>query len=214
MIELKNIYRGHEIKFYNQLKKFQKKLLEDFITAHPEFFTDQAIKSMFTYQNPNGTNDVLYKSKKSESWKVAGIKVFGKINEARRDMYPTAYKLVESFGDQCYMATYSLIEPHTVIIRHSDAEFREGSTIRIHIPLYVMPGDVGFEVEGEVVGWDDIFAFNNQKLHGAWNNTDHRRLVFLLDLYRSACDLPPVQLWYPGMNNNIPPFEKTKGPNI
>jgi len=77
----------------------------------------------------------------------------------------------------------------------------------------VPQGDIGFEVEGEIVLWDDVFSFNNQKLHSVWNNTPERRLVLLLDLLRDTCDLPPAPAWTPGCNDGVSAFEKTRDPN-
>lgn len=214
MIELKNIYRARELKFYDLLKGVQKDLLDDFSKLFPDFLNGGSLLSARTYQNPSGTNEMLYESKTEEPWKVTGVKAFGSLLAEKKEVYPTAFKIAEMFGDDCFMATYSLFEPNTILYRHTGTENREAKFIRIHIPLYIPAGDVGFEVEGEVIHWDDIFAFNNQKLHSAWNGTNERRLVFLLDLTREVCGFPPAPAWYPGMNDHVPPFEKTKGPTL
>ena len=130
--------------------------------------------------------------------------------EEFRERYPTAFKIIDYFGDAIYSAAYIVMEPQMIIRRHSDSANKEATWIRVHIPLIVPEGDLGLECQGEQRHWDEIFAFNAQKAHSAWNFTDKRRLVIVVDLLRSACDLPPVEAWYPGCNDGIPRFEKTE----
>lgn len=112
-------------------------------------------------------------------------------DEELKQHFPTAVKLTEYYGDDCPLSNYSTIEAGTVIHRHTGIENRTGKYIRVHIPLIIPEGDLFFEVAGEVVRWDDIFAFNNQKVHSAWNNTDKRRAVFIIDVDRERLGLPP-----------------------
>jgi aspartyl/asparaginyl beta-hydroxylase (cupin superfamily) len=212
MTELKNIYRGDEVKFANLFRSLRTALLEEFLKAHPDFQTGAEFNSVNYYNNPTGSNNKLYS--KDSAWKMTGVKVFGKLKPENKKLYPTAYDLVEAFGDNCFIGCYSIFEPNTILYRHTGTENRKAENIRIHIPLYIPDGDIGFEVEGEEILWHDVFSFNNQKLHSGWNNTNERRLVFLIDLKRSICDLPAAPEWYPGMNDHVPFFEKTKDPNI
>lgn len=215
MLELKNVYIGKEIKFYHLLKALIPSLTDDFYKAHPDFQSSNKFVSVPYYTNPSGTNDKLYKSTTNEAaWKMSGIKGYGKFKENTKTLYPTGYELASAFGDDCYIACYSIFEPNTILYRHTGVENRKAKYIRIHIPLFIPPGDIGFEVEGQEVYWDDIFAFNNQKLHSGWNNTDQRRLVFLLDLSREILNLPSAPEWYSGMNDHVPVFEKTRDPNL
>jgi len=105
--------------------------------------------------------------------------------------YPTAYKLMKKFEGDIGIASYSVIEPKSVIERHTGPENRDGEYLRIHIPLIIPEGDVFFECLGEVIKWDDIWGFNNQLIHSAHNYTDEYRLVFLIDLRRTAIGLEP-----------------------
>lgn len=109
--------------------------------------------------------------------------------------FPTAYKLIKEFWDDCPIASYSYMAPGTVLHRHTGPENRLGEYIRIHIPLIIPPGDVFFEVDGEETTWDDIFGFDNQLVHSAHNLSDGHRLIFLIDIKRSRIGLPPGQLF-------------------
>jgi aspartyl/asparaginyl beta-hydroxylase (cupin superfamily) len=98
---------------------------------------------------------------------------------------------MHEYGDDCPIANYSILAPNSVINRHTGIENRSGEFIRIHIPLIVPQGEIFFEVYGEEVRWDDIFAFNNQFVHSAHNYTDQYRLCFLIDIRRTRAGLPP-----------------------
>jgi hypothetical protein len=130
------------------------------------------------------------------TWKSISLKYrFQEMNidadEELRAYFPTAIKLTEYYGDDCTLSAYSTIEAGTIIHRHTGVENRSGKYIRVHIPLIVPQGEIFFEVAGEVVTWDDIFAFHNQKVHSAWNCTDQRRVVYIIDITRERLGLPP-----------------------
>lgn len=132
-----------------------------------------------------------------DGWKNIEIKYHDSSNNVKWDInsdyaknrFPTAYSLVQEFGDDCPIASYSYLGPKTVLHRHTGPENRFGEYIRIHIPLIIPPGDLFFEVNGEEVTWDDIFAFDNQLVHSAHNLSDGHRLIFLLDIKRSRIGL-------------------------
>lgn len=225
-MELKNVYRGDEVKFVAMFRALRSALLADFIAAHPDFLTGE--KSNIAGQgfgidytkdgglNHTPTDSSLYTNRK-ESWTTVGLKspVVGlsyKNQSVYRSRYPTAFALIEMFGNACQMAAYTILEPGAIIYRHTGLEDRAAKNIRVHIPLHVPNGDIGFEVEGETVIWDDVFSFNDQKLHSAWNNTSQRRLILFVDLTREKCDLPPAPAHFPGCNAHVPVFEKTRDP--
>jgi hypothetical protein len=109
--------------------------------------------------------------------------------------YPTAHKLITEFGKDCPIASYSVLGPKTVLHRHTGPENREGKYIRIHIPLIIPKGDLFFEVNGEEITWDDIFGFDNQFVHSAYNLSNKYRLIFLIDISRKRLGLPKGTPW-------------------
>ncbi len=134
------------------------------------------------------------------SWKAIGLrfenKRLGILSETDEDdekriKYPTAYKLIQRFQGDIGNAGYSIIEPNSVIDRHTGPENRDGEYLRIHIPLIIPIGDIFFECLGEIITWDDIWGFNNQLIHSAHNYTNEYRLIFLIDLRRTAIGLEP-----------------------
>ena len=222
MIELKNIYRGREVKYYDFLMSQRQGLIDEFLKSYPDFVDSESLapidkaipefSSVITYNEKGDTSDTFkdFLTPGKASWNTLPTStLFGQELKDRQSFFPTAFKIKEFFGDNVRALTYSSLEPNSAIFRHVGIENKEATHIRIHIPLLVPDGDIGFEVWGEEVYWDDIFAFNNQKVHSAWNHTNKRRLVFLLDVKRSYMDMPPAPEWYPGCNENAPFFSKT-----
>ena len=141
-------------------------------------------------------------------WSDAGI-LKERFREPKiRARYPTACALLERFGDHCGCAGYSVLERQAVITRHTGIENRDNEYLRIHVPLIVPAGDIFFEVEGTEIDWSDIWGFDNQLVHSAHNLTDHRRLVFLIDLRRDFLGLPDQPPFDPEREKNIPPFTR------
>lgn len=216
-MEPKNIYRGDEVKFAALFRALQPALLAEFLAAHPDFFSNNILEEP---EYPD--RDPVTSAEQRKLWKGVGIKWksltgplapdITAVLEKNQAKYPVAHAMVMAFGDNCPVAAFSVVEAGGIIYRHTDVPHRLRRTMSIHIPLYIPKGDVGFEVEGETSTWDDVFSFNNQKLHGVWNNTSERRLVFIIQLTRAFCGLPPED-WTPGCNTHVPVFEKTRSPN-
>jgi len=212
-MELKNIYRGDEVKFAAMFRALQPALLAEFLAAHPDFFSNNPLGGIPNY--PMQMRKANTTVEQYNQWKMSPIKNPGTrtMFKSQQEKYPVAYAMIQAFGDHCPAAGFSIIEPGCIIYRHTDEKYsRLYRTINIHIPLYIPKGDLGFEVEGEVSAWDDVFSFNTQKLHSVWNNTSERRLIFILQLTREFCGLPPAD-WTPGCNAHVPVFEKTRDPN-
>lgn len=210
-MEIKNIYKGKEFKFYDELMALRAGLIHDFLNSHPNYTNLTAphddLKEIF----PNTTAAVLnYDTDKMPDINPYLVDVEKWEGNTPKN-YPTAYQILKRFPE-CSFSWYAVLPPHSVIRRHTGPENRTGESIRIHIPLIIPTGDIGFEVAGEIIDWSDLFAFNNQKLHSAWNNTDEYRLCFILDLPRSLCDLPPGEPWKQESDDNTPAFPYSNNP--
>jgi ornithine lipid ester-linked acyl 2-hydroxylase len=82
-------------------------------------------------------------------------------------------------------ASISIMEPNIQIMPHRGDT---NAVVRAHLP-FVVPSplpDCGFEVNKQKISWEEgkVFIFNDAALHSAWNNTDKRRYVMLLDVMR------------------------------
>jgi hypothetical protein len=142
--------------------------------------------------------------------KYAGIKtIFPNMVEK----FPTASEIVLEYGDDCPVAFYSIMAPNTQLHRHTGPENLDGKNIRVHIPLIIPEGDIFLEVNGEFVTWEDIFCFDNQYVHSAYNYSDEWRLIFLIDFTRESIGIPPGQ-HYDEIRNGDPNirFDRNRNP--
>jgi hypothetical protein len=206
------IFRRHEIPIADYLMGFQQALKNDFLEPLKMFGNDCSLNYatniiMPSMQDRKDISDELSSymvqhtnsTPNREMWRVKDLKysneTIGKYfieNDPETvKTYSTAMKLIDEYGEDCLIAGYSLLGPNSKINRHTDVENRSSEFIRIHIPLIVPKGEVYFEVFGERVTWDDIFAFNNQFVHSAHNNTPDWRLCFVIDIRRTRIGLPP-----------------------
>lgn len=222
MLPKKNIYRGKEVIHYDYLMSLREDLIKDFFKQHPDFngqnfWPTTALTipnswgmSLLKY---NHVNEIGKLDKKDTAEQRMSLI---KHNEENKVKYPTAYnKIIDHWGDDCQVAAYLTLHPGAVLQRHTDDENRESKYIRIHIPLIIPDGDVGMEIYGEEIRWDDLFAFDNQKIHSVWNFTDKPRLIFLLNLSRSICDMPPTEPWDKQRDElDSPPFPKLYGNSL
>jgi hypothetical protein len=187
----KKIFTKDEIPIADYLMSYKDALTAEFLNYHQDFLDGEFKKGVVTRP--------IYSVEKfistPDAWKSTWVKyVFAHMKEllpfqARR-FFPTAIKLTNEFGGDCPISSYSVLEANSIIHRHTGPENRDGLFLRIHIPLIVPEGDIFFEVGGEVIRWDDIFAFDNQTIHSAYNYSNKRRLVYLIDIRRSRLNMP------------------------
>lgn len=223
---VKQYWLREEIPIADELMSYAPALIEEFLEWHSTF-TDSSVPADLTKLTPynqslsaNGVGDRV--QSKPNTWLVDNLKYTSKygevINEYKQDdikkRYPTAEKLIEKFGDNCPIATYSVLNSNSVIKRHTGIENRLGEHLRIHMPLIIPDGDIFFECEGYEIDWSDIWAFDNQLTHSAHNHTPHRRLIFLIDIKRSYLGLPQGSV-YDGIRTlRIPPFVRGALPKV
>lgn len=209
------IFRRHEIPIADHLLSFKEDLTKEFLAYYDDFIEGDFAKGI-PYWNPVIDVDNIKTNK--TSWKVSSVKYNfapaiekstnddSVISTEIQDRFPTAVRLTEEFGNDCPISTYSILESNSVIKRHTGIENRTGEYIRIHIPLIVPPGEIFFEVNGEEIDWSDIFAFDNQQVHSAYNNTPFRRLVYMIDIRRSRIGMPPGQPYNSFKEHYAKPF--------
>ena len=132
---------------------------------------------------------------KARNIEVNGVKYADSSFKKVSETYPTAKTLVNLWSEYTGSAFYSILDRNNEIPIHTNPGNRAGETLRIHIPLIIPKNtgwkQLGFESEGTKLVWDEIWGFDNQSLHSAWNYTDERRLVFIIDLDRDFLGLPP-----------------------
>ena len=222
IFQMKKIWRGSEIPVADYLMSFQEALRNEFMEgcssveeACLKYATDALDLRMFGVPLEETIKGIESKDKVSGEFKrnIGGWKnvqfKYGRHddmidvefdrspNDRIAKRYPTAYQLVQEYGDFCPIASYSILAPQTVLHRHTGPENRTGKYIRIHIPLIVPEGDLFLEASGEEVTWDDIWGFNNQHSHSAYNNSDEWRVIFMIDLDMEHIGMTPCAPFNP-----------------
>jgi Aspartyl/Asparaginyl beta-hydroxylase len=226
----KGIWTRKEIPIAEELLEFKQGLIKDFMAGFDSL--DSALAQCENSIDPerqNVTQEQIAQvivtrntvTNKFEgnvnSWKSV---LFRYVNEAENifvnrpeedyKAYPTAKQMIDKYDKICPMMNYALMGPNTILHRHNGPENRLGKYIRIHIPLIVPEGEIFFEVNGEEIRWDDIFGFNNQLLHSVHNYTPFWRLVFIIDLERTAIGMEPGDPFDVADQNNALPFVRGK----
>lgn len=217
-MEYKHIYLGKELPFVDYFESKKESLRNEFLAEYPDFSSTEVLKNSDIMQN-NITAKISTTRGRGTAWKMLPVKgsyfgqppYYGAYSlEESKAKFPTMVSIIDFFGfDNLGAVTYSVLEANGIIARHTGPENRAGKFIRCHIPLIVPEGDLGMEINGEVVDWSESFGFNNQIIHSVWNNTDYRRLVLMIDIRRSHIGLTDAQPWTEETNANAVPFPKT-----
>ena len=216
----KSIWLRKEISIADELLSLAPKLTEEFLAYHTDFIEGNFSKGVPYINETFDTNNI---KSHEHAWKIDGLKYVYKEknivldpfkNNEIRKRFPTAVALTEKWGEDCPISTYSILEKNSVIERHTGIENRNGEFLRIHIPLIIPKGDIFLEVEGVEIDWSDLFGFDNQFIHSAYNHTDHRRLVYLIDIKRSAIGIEPGEKTNKKRYKDVPPFVRGQYPKI
>lgn len=237
IFKMKKIWRGDEIPISNSLMSYQQALRDEFLNgsssvkeACEKYATDALDLRLFGVSVEESTNFQGIVSKdvmtgKFEfnlgGWKNVQFKYsrhddlidfdfLRADNDRIAKKYATAHNLVKEYGDNCSMASYSILAPQTILNRHTGPENRTGEYIRIHIPLIVPEGDLFLEASGEEVTWDNIWGFNNQHAHSAYNLTDEWRVIFMIDLKMAHIGMTPCSPFDPCIDLSTRPFVRGK----
>lgn len=122
----------------------------------------------------------------SFDWSACFLWEYGVPHRAALDRCPQTAALLErmplaGIPGRAPNAFFSLLRPHTRIPPHTGVT---NTRAIIHLALEIPPG-CGFRVGGETRAWVEgkAFAFDDTIEHEAWNNSDRRRAVLIVDAW-------------------------------
>jgi hypothetical protein len=235
IFNMKKIWRGNEIPIAEYLMGYQTALRDEFLAGSSSVKEacnryasdaldlrifgipiDDVVKGIVSKNIETGRYDPNIGGWKNIQFKFArhddviDFDFTRSANDQIAKKYPTAYKLTQEYGDFCPMASYSILAPNTILNRHTGPENRSGKYIRIHIPLIIPEGDLFLEASGEEVTWDNIWGFNNQHAHSAYNNSDEWRVIFMIDLDMAHIGMTPCDVYDPTIDLATVPFVRGK----
>ena len=190
----RHYYYRKDIRIADWLMSFKDKLIEEYLAYHPDYQTEFSKGKSLSLVH----NNTFFKY-----WKMDWVKLIYPDSNAYIDpdnhpfpeipkAFPTASHIARELGANCEFLAYSTIDPQSIIERHTGPENTKSTKVRIHVPLIIPEGDIWFESEGNEIDWRDLWAFNNQYTHSAYNDTDQRRLILLLDVDREFLGLGPA----------------------
>jgi hypothetical protein len=192
---MKTIWTHEEITIADELLSLAPKLTEEFLNYHKDFYTTFSNAKSYGDNNPLAILDENERTK----WKVEGLRyslpeqriehnLF--LDEKTIKDFPTAAALTKKYHKDCGCSGYSVLESGGVIKPHVDIENRSHNTIRLHIPLIIPETGCVFDVDGVKVEWTDLFGFDNGIIHSAYNESNERRLIYIIDITRSFLGIP------------------------
>jgi len=153
----------------------QKKFIQDILDNWP--------KIMEEYNNVRRTNATPGFDKNATpqaDWRCITLWWYYRACNGFQKQMPFTTKLIEH-GPTHYASGWLMLNPHSSTPVHNHKDW--GHKIIVHFPTYIPEGDVGFNVEGQIYRWKmgEVFAFDCEKTHFGFNNTDEQRSMMVLD---------------------------------
>lgn len=118
---------------------------------------------------------------KEEGWRTVNLMSFLLMYPRLIKKFPVTWEILRQIPNMVTV-TVSVLNPHTRIKAH----FGDSNAIvRTHLGL-VVPGkypDIGLRNGSCEQGWEEgkTFAITIAHRHYAWNNTDHKRIILMVD---------------------------------
>lgn len=121
----------------------------------------------------------------NEGWNVFGLRFMRNDLPEAHAICPFISSLVHKHDKLIYTAGFSIMSPGTIIYPH---EGFSDTVLRCHLGIEVPEGDCFIMVDSVKQNWQEgkAFVFDDTYEHQAWNATDHRRIIMLLDLDKEA----------------------------
>lgn len=171
-----NWYKGNVPVFYDKQDLQAARILEDNFPAIRE-------EIISFYQNETQLFEPMYVPHQYEdkNWLVFSFYGFMLRYPDNLKKFPVLANVLKQIPNMVG-AQISVLKPHTRIKAHISGS---NALIRNHLGILI-PGtypDIGIRVKTEERGWEEgkVLAFTESHRHYAWNNTDHSRIVLLVD---------------------------------
>jgi aspartate beta-hydroxylase len=143
----------------------------------------------------NAEEDYLGGDPRSRAWDAFFFYRHGQRHAARHAACPRTSTALESvpltrIAGHAPEVLFSVLAPQTHIKPHHGVT---NTRVVTHLPLLIPQGDCKLVVGGVGHVWDPgrCVTFDDTFLHEAWNRTDHRRVVLILDTWNP--DLAPEE---------------------
>lgn len=131
------------------------------------------------------SNSGSYKGIEGNGWSSLSALFWGlKVSESLEKKCPTLFSKLYSIPGITSIS-FSRLEPNTTLSEHHG---ETNAIMRCHLGIEVpAPHPIcSMKVAGEERGWEEgkWFLFNDAQHHSAWNKSDKRRIVLIIDVVR------------------------------
>jgi aspartyl/asparaginyl beta-hydroxylase (cupin superfamily) len=172
-----NWYKGKYPNFHDVSKLQSAQVLEDnYVAIKKEVLEFYEREGETTMQ----ANFTPYKYKE-EGWRTVNFMSFMLMYPGLIKKFPVTWEILRTIPDMVGV-TIAVLKPHTRIKAH----FGDSNAIvRTHLGL-VVPGkypELGLRNGSQEKCWEEgkTFAITIAHRHYAWNNTDHKRIIIMVD---------------------------------
>ena len=102
--------------------------------------------------------------------------------EVTKDKFPITHSIINSFNYED--VNFSKLGGNINNVLHKDST-TDKPLIRIHLPLIVPKGDIGIEVNSNLITWEEgkCIVFDTSIPHRFWNFTGHNRVNLLMSIF-------------------------------
>jgi len=118
------------------------------------------------------------------NWKTIGFYFWGKKDNKNLQKYPAIEKILKQIPS-LVTCSFNMLEPNSRILPHYG---ETNAVYRVHLGIEIPAGlpECGFKVKDEQRAWEEgeLLVFLDANKHAAFNNTEKRRYVLLLDIMR------------------------------
>lgn len=131
-------------------------------------------------------------SEPTTAWKTLTFRFFGIDHLPNCKSCPTIERLISKRPD-LVTVEFSMLEPHTHILPHRGFT---GLVYRGHLGMKIPAGEIGLRVADETRRWEEggFLVFDDSIEHEAWNKTDERRVVLMVDFVPPDAKLSPLDI--------------------
>ena len=174
-------YKGEEPDFYDAEQfDWAKHLMDNWVTIREEMspMIDEGQNSIL---KPYFEGALTFPPK---NWKTESFFFWTRANRIMIDMFPKTYQIIKQVPG-LVSASINLLEPGSKIIPHygdTNAIYRGHLGLKIPAALPLC----GFRVQDETRPWEEgkFLIFLDAYTHEAFNNSDQKRYILLLDVLR------------------------------
>lgn len=116
-------------------------------------------------------------------WNIFGLRFRWRDLEKAQECCPVSSSIIKKHNKIIHSAGFSMLDANTVIKPHVGIT---NKVLRCHLGITIPNGDCAIKVDNKTFYWQEgkAFIFDDTLTHEAWNKTEYKRVIMLLDLIK------------------------------